>query len=97
VRILHTSFSTLVDSFTSFDSSFLQVFGHFLGLGYFNSPKLLLPYKQAYFPITFNGIMLIQTTTITPTTYLRSWALVALIIVARFMVDHHPFLFEPLA
>jgi hypothetical protein len=73
------------------------VFGRLLGLKYFDSPKRLLAHKQAFFPIIFAGVGFISTFTITPTTYLRSWALVALVIVVRFMVDQHPFLFETLA
>jgi hypothetical protein len=48
------------------------------------------------FPITFGGVKLISTSTITPTTYLKSWALVVLIIIARFMIDQCPFLLEAL-
>jgi hypothetical protein len=36
------------------------------------------------------------TTTIAPTTSLRSWILIVAIIVVRFMVDQCPFLFETL-
>jgi hypothetical protein len=54
-------------------------------------------HKQASFPITFGGIGLISTVTIAPTTCLRNWVFVALIIAARFMVEQHPFLFEALA
>jgi len=49
------------------------------------------------FPITFGGVKLISTSTITPTTYLKSWALVVSIIIARFMIDQCPFLLEALA
>jgi hypothetical protein len=54
-------------------------------------------HKQASFLVTLGHIKLILMTTIAPTTYLRSWALVTSIIAARFMVDQHPFLFEVLA
>jgi hypothetical protein len=37
------------------------------------------------------------TSTIIPTIYLGSWALVASIITTRFMVDQHPFFFEALS
>jgi hypothetical protein len=67
------------------------MFGRLLGLGSFGSPKGPLVHKQASLPITFNGIGLISTTTITPIVYLRSWALVALVIVVRFMVNHTSF------
>jgi hypothetical protein len=73
------------------------VFGRLLGPGSFDSPERPLVHKQASFPITFNGVMFISTSTITPATYLGSWAHVALIIVGRFMVDQHLFLFEALA
>jgi hypothetical protein len=38
--------------------------------------------------MTFGGIGLILIATITPTTYLGSWAFVVLIIDVRFMVEH---------
>jgi hypothetical protein len=73
------------------------MFGCLLGPRSFDSPKGLLAHKQTSLLITFNGIMFILTTTIAPTTYLRGWDVVALIIVVKFMVDHHPFLLESLA
>jgi len=88
------SSSTFIESFISFDSSLLQMFERLLGPRSFNSPKGPLAHKQACFPITFGGIELISTSTIAPTTYLRNWALIALVIVVRFMVDRHPFLVE---
>jgi hypothetical protein len=36
------------------------------------------------------------TSTIAPTTYLRNWAFVILVIVARFMVDQHHFFLKAL-
>jgi hypothetical protein len=72
------------------------MFGRLLGPRSFDNPKGLLAHKQASFPITFGGIGHITTSTITPTTYLRSWVLVASIIIARFMVNRHPFLLETL-
>jgi hypothetical protein len=67
-----------------------------LGVGSFDSPKGPLARKQASLPITFGGVGLILTFTVAPTTYLRNWALVAAIIVVRFMVDQLPFLLEAL-
>jgi len=90
-------FSTFIKYFTSFYSSFFQVFGCFLGPWSFDNPKGLLTHKQGILLITFGGIGFIPTATIGPTTYLRNWALVASIIVIRFIVDQHPFLFEALA
>jgi hypothetical protein len=40
--------------------------------------------------------MLISTSTIALTTYLGSWVLIALVIIIKFMVDHHPFHFKAL-
>ncbi len=37
--MMHTSFSTFIDSFVSFDLYFLQVFGHLLGPRSFDSVK----------------------------------------------------------
>ncbi len=90
-------FSTFTGSFILKNSFLLQMFGHLLGPRFFDNPKGPLVRRRASFPITFGGIEFTLTSTITPTTYLRSWALVTLIIVARFMVDQHPFLFEVLA
>jgi hypothetical protein len=87
---------TFIESFIFFDFFFLQVFGHLLGPRSSNSLIGPLIRKQIYLPIAFNGIGFISTTTIALTTYLMSWALVTLIIVVRFMVDQHPFLFDAL-
>ncbi len=73
------------------------MFRRFLGPRSFDSPERPLVHKQVSLPTTFDGIKLILTFTIALTTYLGSWALVALIIIARFMVDQHPFLLEALA
>jgi hypothetical protein len=89
-------FSTFIETFLFFDSSFLQVFGHLLGPRSFDNLEGFLARKQAYFPITFDGIGIILMATIAPITYLRSWAFVVSIIVVRFMVNQRPFLFEAL-
>jgi len=73
------------------------VFRQLLGLGSFDNLKRPLAYKQASFPMTFDGIRFIPMATFAPIIYLRSWAFVASIIVTRFMVDQCPFLFETLA
>ncbi len=73
------------------------MFQHLLGLESFDSLVGPLTCKQTFLWITFNYIDLISITPIALTTYLRSWALVALIIIARYIVDHFSFLFEPLA
>jgi hypothetical protein len=73
------------------------MFGCLLGLRSFDSLEGLLARKQASVPITFDGVEFVSTSTVAPTTYLGSWALVISIIAVRFMVDQHPFLFEALA
>jgi hypothetical protein len=73
------------------------MFGCLLGLGSFESPERPLTHKQASLPITFGGVRLILTSTITPTTYLNSWAFVVSIIATRFMVDQCHFFLEALA
>jgi hypothetical protein len=93
---MHTSPSTFIKSFISFDSSFLQVFGCLLGIGFFDSLKGILIHKQDFFLILFGGIGFISITTIGPITYLGNWALVILIRTIRFMVDEYPFLFKSL-
>jgi hypothetical protein len=72
------------------------VFGHLLGPSSFDSPKGPLARKQVFLAITLGGIDFILTSTIAPIAYLGSWAFVTSIIVARFMVDPCPFLFEAL-
>jgi hypothetical protein len=67
-----------------------------LGPRSFDSPERPLVGKQASLPITFGGVGLISTSTITITTYLGSWALVASVIFSKFMVDQCPFLLEAL-
>jgi len=86
--------STFTKSCISFDSSFLQMFGHLLGSRSFNNPEGPLVHKQASLPITFGGVGLISTSTIAPTSYLGSWALVVSVIVIRFTVYQHPFLLK---
>jgi hypothetical protein len=88
--------STLIESLISFDSPLYKRFGCLLGPRSFDIFKGPLSRKQASLPINFGGVGVISTSTIAPTTYFRSWALVTLIIVARFMVDGHPFLLETL-
>ncbi len=73
------------------------MFGHFLNPRSFDSPEGFLTYKHFFFPITFGGIKFIPITTITLITYIGSWAFVVSIIVVKFMVDQHPFLFETFA
>jgi hypothetical protein len=89
-------FSIFTKSFISFHFSLLQVFGCLLGLGSFDSLEGPLIHKQTSLPITFSGVGLILTSTITLVAYLGSRALVVFVIATRFMVDQHPFLFEAL-
>jgi hypothetical protein len=67
-----------------------------LGPRFFDSPKGPLVHKQTSFPITFDGVGFILTSTITAIVYLKSWALGVLVIVVRFMVDQCPFLLKAL-
>ncbi len=59
-----TMSSTFIESLVSFDFSFLQVFGHLLCLGFFDSLEIPLACKYVFFLITLGGIELISTTTI---------------------------------
>jgi hypothetical protein len=94
--MMHTSHFHLHKVPYFFYSSFLQMFGCFLGLGSFNSPKGVIACKEAYFLIAFGGIKLIRTTTIIAIAYLGSWDLGVSIIIVMFMVDQHPSLLEAL-
>jgi hypothetical protein len=73
------------------------MFGPLLGLRSFDIAKGPLVRKQTSFPITFDGVGLILTSIIAPTTYLGNRAFVISTIFARFMVDQCPFLLEALA
>jgi hypothetical protein len=90
-------FSTFIKFFISFDSSLHKVFGPLLGPGSFDNLEGPLAHKQASLRIIFKGVELISTSIIAPIVYLRNWALVASIIVVRFMVDQWPFFLEALA
>jgi hypothetical protein len=72
------------------------MFGCLLGPRSFDSLKGLIACKQTFFQITLGGITLISTSTITMTTYLWSWAFVALILNVIFMFNQRPFLLEAL-
>ncbi len=61
-----------LESLIYFDSSLHKIFGHLLGLGSFDSPNGPLIHKQTSFPISFNGVKLILTSTIALTAYLRN-------------------------
>jgi hypothetical protein len=63
----------------------------------FDSLKRPLVDKQVFLLITFGGMELILIITIIPTTYLKNWAFVVLIIVVSFMIDQCLFLLETLA
>ncbi len=58
--------SIFTKSHISFDSYLFQMFGHLLSLRSFDNPKRFFVHKQASLPITFNGIGLISTSTISP-------------------------------
>jgi hypothetical protein len=88
--------STFIKSFILLLFFFHKMFGRLLGLRSFDISKGPLVHKQTSLPITFDGVGLVLTSIITPTTYLRNWAFVISIIFARFMVDQCPFLLEAL-
>jgi hypothetical protein len=73
------------------------VFGCLLHSRFFDNLKGLSIHKQASFPIIFDGIKFILTSTNAPITYLGWVVLVILAITIRFTVDQHPFLLEDLA
>jgi len=49
--MMHTSPSTFIESFISFDPSFLQMFGCLLCVGFFDSLKGILIHEQDFFQI----------------------------------------------
>jgi hypothetical protein len=72
----------------------MEVFERFLG------PSSLECLEAPFVPwhvvllIYSGGIRLISSKVIVPFTYLRSWALVIIVIVSRFLLDSCPFLLE---
>jgi hypothetical protein len=72
------------------------MFGCILGPWFLDSPKRPIVHKHVSLLITLDGIEFIPMAIITPTIYLRNWALVTSIIVVRFMVDQKPFFLETL-
>ncbi len=87
-------FSTFIKYFISFDFSLLQMFGCLLGPRSFDSLEGPLASKKTSLPTTFGNIELILIVTIALIAYLGNWAFVVLVIVSRFVVDQHFFLFE---
>jgi hypothetical protein len=87
---------TFIETPISFDLSLLQVFRCLLGPRTFDSLERPLACKQASLPIILGGISFIPIATIALITYLGSWAFIAPIITARFMVNQQPFLLEAL-
>jgi len=63
-------------------------------LGSWDCPHVLLVHQQASLPIFQGGINFIFTKFIALVAYLGNWALVAPIIITRFLVDHCPFLLK---
>ncbi len=95
------SFTMQISIFHFHVPYFLWIFlplsvGCFLSPRSFNSLEGPLIRKPSSLPITFDGVGFISTSTIAPTTYLRSRALIAFVIVVEFMVDQHLFLLETL-
>jgi hypothetical protein len=89
--------STFIEFLISFHFSFFQIFECLLSPKSFDSLEGPLAHKQTFLLITFGGLEIISITTIALIPYLGSWAFVVSIVVARFMVDEDPFLFEALA
>lgn len=72
----------------------MRIFERLLGPCLLECLETLLFCQQAIFPIFSGGIGLISLEVITLATYLRSWAIVALVIAFRFLLDSCPFLLE---
>jgi len=66
-------FSTFIKSFSNFDSSFLQVFGHLLGPRSIDNPKGHLGHKQTSLLIIFGGIKLILTSSMSQPHFGQVW------------------------
>ncbi len=72
----------------------MGIFEKLLGLGSLKCLKAPLVYRQVTLPISSRGIGLISLEVIAQVAYLRSWALVTLVITSKFLLDFRPFLLE---
>jgi hypothetical protein len=72
----------------------MEVFEKLLGLGSLECLEAPLVHQQVAFPISSGGIGLISLEVIAQTAYLKSWALVALVTISRFLLNSHMFLLE---
>jgi len=72
----------------------MGIFKKFLGLDSLKCLKAFFVHQHVAFPISSEGIKLIFSKVNVLATYLESWALVALVIVFRFLLNFHPFLLE---
>jgi hypothetical protein len=86
-----STFSKLIYCFwLDLNGSFWETFG----FGLIGMPWGPFSLSTNGFPHFNGGIRLISLEVIAPATYLRSWALVALVITSRFLLNFHPFLLE---
>jgi hypothetical protein len=80
-----------------FYSTLVGVFKRLLGLGSLECPKAPFVHQYVVLPIYNDGIRLISLEVIVPIAYLGSWALIALVITFKFLLDFCPFLLEPIS
>jgi hypothetical protein len=72
----------------------MGIFEKLLGSSSLECHEALLVHQYVVLPISNEGIRLISFEFIVLTIDLRSWALIALVIASRFLLDSHPFLLE---
>jgi len=94
---MHTSIFHLHIVFYFFWFFLHKLFGPLLGPWSFDNIEKPLDRRQVSFPIIFGGVGFILTSMIAPIVYLGNWAIIALVIIVRFMIDQHPFFLETLA
>jgi hypothetical protein len=72
----------------------MGIFEKLLGLGPLECPKALLIHQQVALPISSGGIGFISLEFIVLAIYLKSCALITLVIASKFLLDSHSFLLE---
>ncbi len=72
----------------------MRVFERLLGPSSLECLEALLDCSHAVFPISSGGVRLISLEVITLAIYLGSWALIALVIAFKFLLDFRLFLLE---
>ncbi len=80
--------------FVVFKSTLMEIFERLLGVGSLDCLEVLLVHQQVVLPISSGGVWSISLEVITLIAYLGNWAIIALVITSKFLLDFHQFLLE---